>query len=167
MGMCPKVKPDNVVRHEIVLGRADRELLEGAIAAYQINRISTPLVALLSDASALLALAAILEATGIIDFIPNSIRQNLEDGLYGTYQELTDAIASAQQVAQDAYDTAVEISEAPGALVDRAELAVKKAAADALRMNPLTGLALAGIWFAKELPKQAEKFPYNPFGTGR
>ena len=95
----PKVKPDNVVRHEIVLGRADRELLEGAIAAYQINRISTPLVALLSDASALLALAAILEATGIIDFIPDEIRQNLEGGLYSTYQELTDAIASAQQVA--------------------------------------------------------------------
>jgi len=166
MGM-PKVKPDNVVRHEIVLGRADRELLEGAIAAYQVNKISTPLVALLSDASALLALAAILEATGIIDFIPAPIRQNLEDGLYGTYQELTDAIAQAQQLAQDAYDTAVAISEAPGAVLDRAELAKKKAAAQALKMNPVTGLALAGIWFAKELPKQAEKFPYNPFGRGR
>ena len=166
MGM-PKVKPDNVVRHEIVLGRADRELLEGAIAAYQINRISTPLVALLSDASALLALAAILEATGIIDFIPNSIRQNLEEGLYGTYQELTDAIAQAQQVAQDISDAAQEAAAVPGAIVDRAELAAKKAAAQALKMNPVTGLALAGIWFAKELPKKAEKFPYNPFGHGR
>ena len=163
----PKVKPDNVVRHEIVLGRADRELLEGAIAAYQINRISTPLVALLSDASALLALAAILEATGIIDFIPDGIRQNLEGGLYATYQELTDAIAQAQQVAQDAYDAAKGLSEAPGAIVDRAELAAKKAAAQALRMNPVTGLALAGIWFAKELPKKAADFPYNPFGHGR
>jgi len=166
MGM-PKVKPDNVVRHEIVLGRADRELLEGAIAAYQINRISTPLVALLSDASALLALAAILEATGIIDFIPDGIRQNLEGGLYATYQELTDAIAEAQQVAQDIYDTAQNAADLPGAIVDRAELAAKKAAANALRMNPVTGLALAGIWFAKELPKKAADFPYNPFGHGR
>ena len=104
----PKVKPDNVVRHEIVLGRADRELLEGAIAAYQINKISTPLVALLSDVSALLALATILEAAGIIDFIPNSIRQGIEDGLYSSYQEILDAIDQAQQIAQDAYDAAEE-----------------------------------------------------------
>ena len=32
MGM-PKVKPESVIRHEIVLGRADRELLAGAVAA--------------------------------------------------------------------------------------------------------------------------------------
>jgi len=49
--MCPKVKPDNVIRHEIVLGRADRELLSGAIAAYQINKIATPFVAGMSDVS--------------------------------------------------------------------------------------------------------------------
>lgn len=49
----PKPKPDQVVRHEIVLGRSERDLLEGALVAYQINRISTPLVALLSDVSAM------------------------------------------------------------------------------------------------------------------
>jgi len=163
----PKVKPDNVVRHEIVLGRTEREMLEGAIAAYQVNRISTPLVALLSDASALLAIATILEATGIIDFIPDSIRQNLEEGLYGSYQDVLDAIAQAQQVAQDISDAAQEAAAVPGAIVDKAELRAKKAAADALKMNPLTGIALAGIWFAKEAQKQASEFPYNPFGRGR
>ena len=49
----PKPKPDNVVRHEIVFGRSERDLLEGALIAYQVNRISTPLVALLSDVSAM------------------------------------------------------------------------------------------------------------------
>ena len=49
----PKPKPDKVVRHEIVLGRADRELISDGLIAYQVNRISTPLVALLSDASAM------------------------------------------------------------------------------------------------------------------
>ena len=49
----PKVKPDQVVRHEIVLGRSERELISDGLLAYQINRISTPLVALLSDASAM------------------------------------------------------------------------------------------------------------------
>jgi hypothetical protein len=49
----PKPKPDQVIRHEIVLGRSERELISDGLLAYQINRISTPLVALLSDASAM------------------------------------------------------------------------------------------------------------------
>jgi len=49
----PKPKPDQVVRHEIVLGRSERELISDGLLAYQINKISTPLVALLSDASAM------------------------------------------------------------------------------------------------------------------
>ena len=53
MVCIPKPKPDQVVRHEIVLGRSERELISDGLLAYQINRISTPLVALLSDASAM------------------------------------------------------------------------------------------------------------------
>ena len=49
----PKPKPDQVIRHEIVLGRSERELISDGLLAYQINKISTPLVALLSDASAM------------------------------------------------------------------------------------------------------------------
>jgi hypothetical protein len=49
----PKPKPDQVIRHEIVLGRSERELVEGALVAYQVNRIATPTVALLSDVSAM------------------------------------------------------------------------------------------------------------------
>ena len=45
----PKPKPDNIVRHEIVLGRSERQLIEDGLLAYQINRISTPLVALLFE----------------------------------------------------------------------------------------------------------------------
>ena len=53
MEHLPKPKPDQVVRHEIVFGRAERELISDGLLAYQINKISTPLVALLSDASAM------------------------------------------------------------------------------------------------------------------
>jgi hypothetical protein len=49
----PKPKPDQVIRHEIVLGRSERELISDGLLAYQINKISTPLVALFSDASAM------------------------------------------------------------------------------------------------------------------
>jgi len=49
----PKPKPDQIIRHEIVLGRSERELLDGALMAYQFNRVATPSVALLSDISAM------------------------------------------------------------------------------------------------------------------
>ena len=49
----PKPKPDQVIRHEIVLGRSERELIEGALVAYQVNKIATPAVALISDISAM------------------------------------------------------------------------------------------------------------------
>ena len=57
----PKRKPDQVIRHEIVFGRSERELIEGALVAYQINRIATPTVALLSDVS---AMSIVLTALG-------------------------------------------------------------------------------------------------------
>lgn len=63
----PKPKPDKVVRHEIVLGRAEREMLDTAIAGMTFNRVATPAVALLSDVSALTAIILVLEASGIID----------------------------------------------------------------------------------------------------
>ena len=70
----PKPKPDEIIRHEIVLGRTEREMMETVIAGITFNRVATPAVALLSDVSALSALILILEATGVID---------LDRGIFG------------------------------------------------------------------------------------
>ena len=40
----PKPKPDEVIRHEVVLGRSERNLLSGVAAAYEINRVLDPFV---------------------------------------------------------------------------------------------------------------------------
>jgi|TARA_R110002072_G_C7713906_1_gene514265 hypothetical protein len=56
----PKPKPDQVIRHEIVFGRSERELIEGALVAYQVNKIATPLVALISDKSAMTLIFSII-----------------------------------------------------------------------------------------------------------
>ena len=45
----PKPKPDNIVRHEIVLGRVEREMLDTAFTAMSFNRVMSPLVAGVSD----------------------------------------------------------------------------------------------------------------------
>ncbi len=73
----PKVKPDQVIRHEVVLGRADRELLEGAVMAYQMNRIAEPLVKLLNDVTGLTAFLSILAAlTGFTFLISDDLNAN-------------------------------------------------------------------------------------------
>tara|TARA_R110000787_G_scaffold70102_2_gene155841 strand:+ start:79 stop:468 length:390 start_codon:yes stop_codon:yes gene_type:complete len=56
----PKPKPDQVIRHEIVFGRSERDLIEGALVAYQVNKIATPAVALISDISAMTLIFSII-----------------------------------------------------------------------------------------------------------
>jgi hypothetical protein len=63
----PRAKADNVVIHRIEFGGKERELLEGATAAWQFNRISTPIVAALSDVSFLVFVGGLLAAYKIID----------------------------------------------------------------------------------------------------
>ena len=105
MGM-PKVKPDNVVRHELVLGRAERELLDTAVTAIAANRVLTPLVALLSDVSALTAIFILLEATGLIDLIPDGIRQGIESGVFDSIEKAEEAWDSTQRLKEEIENTA-------------------------------------------------------------
>lgn len=100
----PKPKPDQVIRHEIVLGKADRELLKNVQEAYVFNKVSTPIVAALSDVSFVatvslflgLGLDRLIGSTGIDpdwkeivkDLTPDQIEdwletQNLVGGVVG------------------------------------------------------------------------------------
>ena len=63
-----KRKPDKVIEYRISLQDKEREILESAIGAYQVNRIMTPIVTLMNDVTGmivLLTLAASLGFTGI------------------------------------------------------------------------------------------------------
>ena len=53
-----------IVRHEIVLGRADRELLDTAVTAYTANRVLTPITDMLSSTPGLLLLAGLALSYG-------------------------------------------------------------------------------------------------------
>jgi len=109
----PKPKPDQIIRHELALNRPTQELLSDAVVAYQINKVATPLVSLLSDASAMLIIAGLLEAYGITDLIPNTVREEIVGGIYETYQGAMDAI-----------DGALEFGEAVGEDLDAAKARV-------------------------------------------
>lgn len=107
----PKPRPHQIIRHEIVMGRTEREMLETVIAGVTFNKVATPTVALLSDVSALSAIILILEATGVIDLdkgIFGELLDQLNAGAFSTFQELQDAaekaIAAAEAAAEFAED---------------------------------------------------------------
>ena len=51
--LMPKRKPDELIEYRISLQDKERELLDQVSTAYSVNKIATPLVNLLSDASAM------------------------------------------------------------------------------------------------------------------
>ena len=55
--------PNQVIRHEIVLGKAERELVRNTLEAYQFKSYSTPIVAGLSDVTFTATVAALLGLT--------------------------------------------------------------------------------------------------------
>ena len=56
----PKKSPDQIHRHEIVLGRAEREIVRNTLESLQFKNYSTPIVAGLSDVTFTLTISALL-----------------------------------------------------------------------------------------------------------
>ena len=56
----PKLPPNEIIRHELVLGKAERELFRNTLEAYQFNRIADPIVKGLSDVTFTATVAALL-----------------------------------------------------------------------------------------------------------
>jgi hypothetical protein len=64
----PKPKPDQVIRHEIVLSRPLQETVDGLVGSAQFRNIATPTIDLMKDVSGMavfLSLVAALGLTGI------------------------------------------------------------------------------------------------------
>ncbi len=78
----PKPKPDNIVRHEIVLGRAERELLDTATTAYTANRVLSPFATLLSSTAGVLLVAGL-----VLGYLERYLPENWQEM---TEQQLTD-----------------------------------------------------------------------------
>ena len=88
----PRTKADRTVIHRIEFGGKERDLLEGALGAYQFNRVSTPVVAGMSDVSFMLTLGALLTF-----FYPDIVLPKAEDGI----EAVTDAIRTGIRAGQE------------------------------------------------------------------
>ena len=56
----PKLPPDQVIRHEVVLGRAEREMIRNTVESIQFRNFSSPIVAGLSDVTFTATIAGLL-----------------------------------------------------------------------------------------------------------
>jgi len=109
--VSPRLPVDGkkVVEHRVTLGSYEREQLDTLVTGVTVKNVTTPLVALLSDVSAMVALAAILEALGIIDLTGLAKKlygQGLawmEEVKAGIYGSLDDAIAGWNKKIEDFY----------------------------------------------------------------
>jgi hypothetical protein len=56
----PRAKSDRIVTHRIELGVKEREIADSMLAAFAFNRVSTPIVAGMSDVSFMIVLGSLL-----------------------------------------------------------------------------------------------------------
>ena len=110
-----------VVEHRITFGTKERELAEGALAAYQFNRVGTPIVASLSDVSFLVFVGGVLAAYKIIDSKTwNSLTGGALEAATTTAESISgliNAFEAALTVAQERRDSLVALpGEAAGTI---------------------------------------------------
>jgi len=60
-----KRKPDKVIEYRIGLQDKEREMLDSAIGAYQINQVLTPIVTLMNDVTGMIVFLTLLAALGV------------------------------------------------------------------------------------------------------
>ena len=65
----PKPKPTSIIRHEIILGRVEKDMMETVIAAWSFNRVATPLFDIFKDVSGMAVLILVFEKVTGIDVV--------------------------------------------------------------------------------------------------
>ncbi len=65
LAVMPKPKPDQVIRHEIVLSRPLQETVDGLVGSAQFRNIATPTVDLMKDVSGMAVFLSLVAALGL------------------------------------------------------------------------------------------------------
>lgn len=143
--------------------------------AVSINKVTEPVVEILKDNSALLAVAAILEAAGFIDVIPASVVQAISAGAYSTLEGVLAALEASFDAADSAIDAAIELTE------DAAEIITLTKEKASGAQKTLSRVWATSLWLAYALVPGSQaavdlagdyapswsQGAENPFGIGR
>lgn len=107
----PKLPPTQIVVHRIEFQQKEREVLESLAASLTVRNLAEPAVALLSDTTALVALAGILEMAGVTDIIPDNFDPLAFTGLDHALSALDEAIDLAGDLKDAVEDLPGEVAE--------------------------------------------------------
>lgn len=77
----PKPKPDQVIRHEIVLSRPLQETVDGLTATTQFKNVADPVVRLLNDVTGFATFLGILASLGLTGVVFDYMYGGEEDAL--------------------------------------------------------------------------------------
>lgn len=65
----PRPKPNQIIRHQIVFGEADRKILEGFKDSYNLQTVLGNITKVLNDVTGTVTLLTLLGATGILGLV--------------------------------------------------------------------------------------------------
>ena len=63
--LMPKPKPDQVIRHEIVLSRPLQDTVDGLVGSKQFNNIASPIITAVNDNTTLILLLGTIASLGL------------------------------------------------------------------------------------------------------
>lgn len=95
-----------VIEHRVTLGSYEREQLDTFVTGVTVRNVGDPLVALLSDVTALTFILGFLELSGLMDLTDlDEWAISVADGLFATAQDAIDeGIATIDALTED-YET--------------------------------------------------------------
>lgn len=103
-----------VIEHRFSMGQFERDQLDTLITGITVKNVSTPLVALLSDVTAMLTITAILEALGLIDL--SGVISRLGDEFKQWVDDTKAGLFETPQAAEDAFNLiaeTIDLAEGP------------------------------------------------------
>jgi len=133
----PRPKPDQIIRHQIVFGEADRKLLEGFKDSYLLSNMSGNFVKLINDVTGTATLLALIAATGVL-------------GVTFAFSASSVALASGGSSVFDEFYNAYKFAKGEQATDKAARNEARRAAAFTTKavgdiIDPLPGNPIAGI----------------------
>tara|TARA_R110002110_G_scaffold298496_1_gene512878 strand:+ start:71 stop:496 length:426 start_codon:yes stop_codon:yes gene_type:complete len=96
----PRKPVNEVIEHRITFGQKERDLIESTMTAYSFNRVTTPVVALLSDVS---AMTTIVTAYLVYKYGPDALqymKQDAYEDVTGLLDDAASAIAGLPVISQ-------------------------------------------------------------------
>tara|TARA_R100001086_G_scaffold215455_1_gene131604 strand:- start:3606 stop:3986 length:381 start_codon:yes stop_codon:yes gene_type:complete len=94
----PKPKPDQVIRHEIVLSRPLQDTVDGLVGSAQFRNIATPTVDLMKDVSGMAVFLSLVAAVGFTGVAFNLVLSGQEE----TAEEVVKIFLDQSKVARAA-----------------------------------------------------------------